>query len=722
MRKELAAGLALAMACAAQVQAQDGLTNYPTVPKAEPFTETLFGEKVSDPYRWMEDEKRKPDVDAWLKAASAQTVAQLAALPGYPALLAEVTAASRASARSFLVREAGARAFFLRLAPDQNQPQLMLREGTAAPRPFLDPANKALGGFSSSADGRYLYAQMSGGGSEVGEARIYDVATGKPLPDVLTPVWGDDAANWIDNKTITYVRLASTQGAGLQENITTYLHRIGTPISADMPLIGALANVGYPVEKTDVGFTSYHQGDRYMLGMVSTARADARVAVAPIESIVAGKPKWTPVAEYDDRVQGAEVHGDTLYLLTTKTNPDGAIVATSAAKPKLAQAAPVIGGQGMVIRGFVAGPSGLYVQAVKPDGSSALHYLPYAGGKAQPVALPFAGAIEDMKVTADGRAVTAALMGWLRNTEYLRFDGATARSIGIDNQTPASLIAGTKLLVENATSADGTKVPLSILVPAAGRRPYPTILETYASYGVVSSPYYSPVVLAWVKRGGVFATCHARGGGDQGRAWHDAGREANKPNGHADVIACGERLVALGLASPRKLGGWGTSAGGTIVPPAALKRPDLFRAVTASVAMVNPTRLEHSENGPMQFAEFGDPRIASGYKALMAQDSIVLLDTAKGGPDFLFTVGLNDHRVPPWNSAKVAAAMQAKWGDKHLALVRTDADAGHGIGSGRDQTIKLRTDMFAFFLNRFGQEGFTAATGTAKPSDVRPGN
>lgn len=275
MRAGLAAAAALTLASA--TYAQDALTNSPVAPKSEPFTEAVFGTTVSDPYRWMEDEKRKPDVDAWLKAASEHTVAQLTALPGYPALLAEVTAATRAAARSFLVREAGTRAFFLRIAPDQNQPVLMLREGSAAPRQFLDPGRKALGGFSSSADGRYLYAQMSGGGSEVGEARIYDVATGQPLPDVLTPVWGDDAAQWIDDKTIAYVRLAAVSGAGVQENITTYLHRVGTPASTDVPLIGALADVGYPVAKTDVGFTSYHQGDRYIRhGVDRAGRCEGR--------------------------------------------------------------------------------------------------------------------------------------------------------------------------------------------------------------------------------------------------------------------------------------------------------------------------------------------------------------------------------------------------------------------------------------------------------------
>jgi len=116
--------------------------------------------------------------------------------------------------------------------------------------------------------------------------------------------------------------------------------------------------------------------------------------------------------------------------------------------------------------------------------------------------------------------------------------------------------------------------------------------------------------------------------------------------------------------------------------------------------------LARGENGAMQFAEFGDPNTAAGFSALTAQDSTLLLRKAKGGPDFLFTVGLNDHRVPFWHSAKLAAAMRARWGDRHLALLRVDEDAGHGMGSGREQTLALRADMFAFFLNRFEAPGF----------------
>ena len=143
-----------------------------------------------------------------------------------------------------------------------------------------------------------------------------------------------------------------------------------------------------------------------------------------------------------------------------------------------------------------------------------------------------------------------------------------------------------------------------------------------------------------------------------------------------------------------------------MIPATALKRPDLFAAVVTRVGIVNATRLAVANNGPNQFAEMGDPSTAAGFAALAAQDSTLLLPKATGGTDFLFTVGLNDRRVDPWFSAKLAAMMRAKWGDGHLVLIRSDGNAGHGIGSTRDQGIAERADIFSFFLNRFGQPGF----------------
>ena len=177
----------------------------------------------------------------------------------------------------------------------------------------------------------------------------------------------------------------------------------------------------------------------------------------------------------------------------------------------------------------------------------------------------------------------------------------------------------------------------------------------------------------------------------------------------SDLIACGERLVELGLTSPDKMTVMGTSAGGLLAPPAALKRPDLFGGLIANVAILNPTRLAFAENGANQFAEMGDPATEAGYRGLVLQDSYRLLSDAKDIPDTLITVGLNDRRVAPWFSAKFAARALDRFGKDRLVLIRTDPDAGHGIGSARDQLVEQNADVYSFVLNQAGVDGFTAA-------------
>ena len=185
-------------------------------------------------------------------------------------------------------------------------------------------------------------------------------------------------------------------------------------------------------------------------------------------------------------------------------------------------------------------------------------------------------------------------------------------------------------LREDAVSADGTHVPMVVLLPRGGKpaHPVPTFLEGYAGYGVMTlSPWYSPNFLAWLDHGGAFAFCGTRGGGERGRAWHEGGRSANKPAAQADFIACAERLEAIGYREPAHARRDGTSAGGTLVPGAVLRRPELFSALLSRVAMVNVTRLEVAENGANQYAEFGDPRTEDGFKALVAQDAYLMLPT-----------------------------------------------------------------------------------------------
>jgi prolyl oligopeptidase len=196
------------------------------------------------------------------------------------------------------------------------------------------------------------------------------------------------------------------------------------------------------------------------------------------------------------------------------------------------------------------------------------------------------------------------------------------------------------------------------------------------------------------------AYCGVRGGGERGRAWHEGGRSANKPNGHADFIACAATLKAAGIAPIKGVVATGTSAGGALVPPAVLKEPDLFAAMVPRVAVLNASRIGAAANGANQFDEMGDPGTSEGFKALVVMDAYHQLATAKTMPDTLVTIGLNDKRVSPWMSAKFAARAQARFGDRRTVWLRAETDGGHGVGTAEGARVAEFADIFAFAWDR----------------------
>ncbi|WP_332879126.1 prolyl oligopeptidase family serine peptidase [Massilia sp. S19_KUP03_FR1] len=701
--------------------ANTGLSNFPAIPKAEPLTEKVFGIDIQDPYRWMEKADRRADLEAWIKDSSLHTTSELAALPGRTQLLQSLQAASRANDAFRTTRIAGGKLFFQKLTSDRNMPVLMVREG-GRERVLLDPmagsdgkAPRAIGSYSPSPDGSRIAIQVAEGGSEIGKVIVLDVASGKPVGEELQPVWSEEPPTWLDNDTMFYGLMREPKpGVDTMRGVREMLHKIGTRARDDLPLLGSgVPTQGFAVPETSFPVLISHRRSPWVVAVSGNARAEYPMAVARLSDLQAGKLSYVQLADYDERVNTAEIMGNTLYYQTSKTDQNGEVRALALSTGKgpsgglsLANSRLVMASGGKIITGIWATVDGLYVQTILPSAASQLYFL--AGGKGAPkaIALPASQAIDDVSVDPDRKTLTFSMYGYTANSTWYRVEGGKARALGLQSATLPAAKART-VVEEWASSADGTRVPLTIVFSGARRGPAPTIIDAYGSYGVSGTPQYSTGWVVWNERGGVYAYCHIRGGGELGDAWHRAGMQEKKVNSHEDLIACGKRLVQLGYASPAKLGVFGASASGLLVPMAAMKAPELFAAAVTRVGIVNATRLAQANNGPNQFGEMGDPTTEAGFRALAAQDATLYLDRARGGPDFLFTIGLNDQRVDPWMSAKLVAMMRAKWGDQHLALIRSDGNAGHGIGSTRDQALEERADIYTFFLNRFGAPGYT---------------
>jgi prolyl oligopeptidase len=163
-------------------------------------------------------------------------------------------------------------------------------------------------------------------------------------------------------------------------------------------------------------------------------------------------------------------------------------------------------------------------------------------------------------------------------------------------------------------------------------------------------------------------------------------------------------LCTRKYTSPKHLAIGGRSAGGIAVGRAMTERPDLFGAVVAGVGWSNPLRYVVEPNGFGEEPEWGAISDPQGYRALRSIDSYQSVKNDTRYPAVLLTTGVTDPRVAPFHVAKMAARLQAAKSSGKPILLRVDFDAGHGVGSTREQQDKKAADSYAFLLWQVGSE------------------
>jgi len=696
-------------------------TDGPPAARVVDVVEDIAGAKVRDPYRWMEGTPN-PELDTWLGAQGAYAAKQLAGRPGHDALLERIREVGLGTSGFGGFQRAGDRLFYFATPPDAQLARVEwidLRKPGSEAHVLLDPARLNAGGahfaidsFAPSADGKLVAYNLSQGGAELTSIHVLDVARGKDLPDVIEHVWGEFAATWLpDGSGFFYTRMAdAAPGVDPLLGMHAKLHRLGQPVAEDPLVLGPGTSASFPIEPQEFPVLSLSPGSRWVLAYGSGARSTSRLAIAPLASIDrsgAGKTPWVTIAGYDDGVEGADLHGDRLYLISHKDAPNRRVLSLPAGKPVLAGATVVVPeDKDAALVTFAVARDALYLSDLVA-GHGRLRRLPWKARAATTVPLPYEGSIGALVALPGKDGVRVTLSGWTQPEALYAWKRGALTPTGLAQTTPVD----TKDLVAEEVevpSADGTRVPLSILhrKDTALDGSHLTIVTGYGGYATSLQPAFSAVTTVWLERGGVHAVCHVRGGGEKGAGWHEAGRGPNKLNGVRDLIACGEYLVAKGYTTSRRLAATGRSMGGVLVGRAITLRPELFGAALIGVGVVNPLRILQAENGANQVGELGSPATPEGAQQLLAMDPYQHVEAGVAYPAVLFTVGLNDRRVAPWMTGKMAARLQASSTSGRPVLVRIDADAGHGVGSTRDQAYAQRADEWTFLLAAAGDPAF----------------
>ncbi len=697
----------------------------PAAPAGPPVARTVdvvdkdFGLVVADPYRWMEGTENAAHTD-WLRAQGEHAAAQLEKIPGRDKLYARLRELGLGVSAVFDVQLGGTRVFYRSFPANAQLAKLAVRDADGKTRILVDPEALgtaeepvALNAYSVSPDGKLVAYVVSKGGGEVGVLHIMDAATGKDLPDQIDRIWGEGAASWLpDSKRFFYTQLAVPQpGVDPMTGQTARLHVLDKPVESDVDVLGRNAGATWKLAPEEWPGIWIPPGSSWVVAYAGGARSEQRVGVAKVSELDlsgASKTPWRTVADYADGIDWALPHGDRLYMLSYKDAPNRKIISVPLAKPDLKQARVEIAEDpNATLAGMYGARDALYILH-RANGLARLSRWPWRG-KPAPLALPYEGWAPDLATDLAKDGITFQLEGWLRPGTYFAYNPAKKKLA--PNGLASSTNADVSMIVADeveATSADGTKVPLSILhrkdVVLDGSNP--TLLYAYGGYGASQLPGFSYSRVAWIERGGVYAIAHVRGGGEKGRRWQDDGSREKKMNGVRDFIACAEYLIDKKYTSAKKLAAHGVSMGGVLVGRALTERPDLFAAVQLAVGIVNPLRILVAENGANQKGELGDPATEAGYKSIFEMDPYLHVKPNTAYPAVIFTIGLNDHRVAPWMTSKMAARLRAATTSKQPILVRVDAKAGHGIGSTREQGFAERADVWSFFLQTFGEPGF----------------
>lgn len=292
------------------------------------------------------------------------------------------------------------------------------------------------------------------------------------------------------------------------------------------------------------------------------------------------------------------------------------------------------------------------------------------------------GAGDDFWLVATGFTTPTTLMRGTLEHDNLEHDAAGTSGVVSRHATvkaSPSFFADAEYEVEQhfAVSDDGTRVPYFQVAPRGlaldGQNP--TQLSGYGGFEVSRTPAYSGTVgRAWLERrttpaetdgdaahsrGGVYVVANIRGGGEYGPAWHRAALKENRHRAYEDFAAVARDLISRGVTSPRRLGCVGGSNGGLLVGNMLTRYPELFRAVSCGVPLLDMRRYTRLSAGHSWIAEYGDPDVPEQWEYIKTFSPYHLLKDAVEYPETFIWTATSDDRVGPVQARKMAARMLA---------------------------------------------------------------
>jgi prolyl oligopeptidase len=687
-----------AMATFGQNQKSKSVT-YPTTNKGE-TVDVYFDTKLSDPYRWLEDDK-SAETGAWVKAQNEVTYGYLTQIPFRDALKARMEKLWNYEKIGAPFKE-GNFTYYYKNNGLQNQSVLYRKDAKGAETVFLDPntfskdGTTSLGGLDFSKDGSKVAYAISEGGSDWRKVIIMDAITQKIIEDTIVDV-KFSGVSWKGNEGFYYSSYDKPKGSELSaktDQHKLYFHKLGTAQKQDKVIFGADQKRRY----VGGGVT---EDDRYLVITASNSTYGNELYIKDLTK--PNSPIVTIVDNFKSDNSIIENEGGKLFIETDLNAPNKRIVTVDVNNPKPENWKDFIPETENVLSPSTGG--GYFFANYMKDAVSVVKQYDYSGKLVREIKLPGIGTAGGFGGKKKEKTLYYSFTNYITPGSTFSFEPQTGTSAVY--QKPKVDFNSEQYESKQVfyTSKDGTKIPM-IITHKKGLKldgTNPTMLYGYGGFNASLTPSFSIANAVWMENGGVYAVPNLRGGGEYGKKWHDAGTKMQKQNVFDDFIAAAEYLIAQKYTSSEYLAIRGGSNGGLLVGATMTQRPELMKVALPAVGVMDMLRYHTFTAGAGWAYDYGT-----------AQDSKEMFNYIKGYspvhnikkgiqyPATMVTTGDHDDRVVPAHSFKFAAELQEKQAGTNPTLIRIDINAGHGAGKSVAATIQENVDIQAFTLFNMG--------------------
>lgn len=693
--------IAPATSSIANAQTMNKIT-YPTTRKVAQ-TDDYFGTKVEDAYRWLEDD-RAPETEKWVEAQNKVTFGYLEKIPFRAALRQRMDEIYNYPKYSAPFKKEGLY-FFSKNDGLQNQSVLYVQKNlNGEPQVLLDPnklssdGTTRLGGFAPSKNARFAAYMLNQAGSDWQQIKVMDLQTRQDLQDKIEWVkisgmaWAGDG--------FFYSRYDAPANAdkaysAKNEYHKVFFHKVSTNQSADTPVYE---------DKNKDNAQRFHTAsttddERFVILNISDRGKGKDGNAVYVRDLKQGDKDFKLITDttFDNQFGVIGNIEDKLLVQTNKNTPNEKVVLVDPANPDEKNWKTILPERSEPLVS-VSQVGGKLIATYMKDVTHRVFVFDENGKQENEIGLPALGTVGGFGGERGDREVFYTFTSYVYPPTIYRYD--IARKTSTVFRAPEIKINPADYETKQVfyPSKDGTKVPMFIVhkkgLPMNKRNP--TMLYAYGGFNISLNPGFSPLNLAWLEQGGVYAVANLRGGSEYGEKWHEQGMKLKKQNVFDDFIAAAEYLKSSGYTSRERLAIQGGSNGGLLVGAVMTQRPDIAGVALPAVGVMDMLRYHKFTIGYNWAAEYGHAEEnAQTFKNLYAYSPLHNLKAGVTYPATLITTADHDDRVVPAHSFKFAAALQEKHAGDKPVLIRIETKSGHGASSTTKQ-LDTAADIMAF--------------------------